>query len=67
MRLRLVAAMLTPLILVGCGVKTNVERPMGAIMQPRQQNLVNPEKDLSKPPRPLGEPGGTTPPYIIGP
>ena len=69
MRWRVVAAGLIPLILLGCGVKTNLERPMGQVMQSQQQrqNLINPQKDPSRPPTPLGEPGGTTQPYTTGP
>jgi hypothetical protein len=66
--LRIVAALLLPLALLACGVKTDLERPMMQVMQPQpQQNLINPQKDPSKPPTTLGEPGGTTPPYPIGP
>ena len=67
MKLRLAAAALIPLTLVGCGVKSDLDRPMGQIVQPQQQSLINPQKDPSKPPLPLGEPGGTTPPYTTGP
>jgi hypothetical protein len=67
MMLRLVAIGLMPLALVGCGVKTNLERPMGEIVRPQQQNPLNPQKDPSRPPTPLGEPGGTTQPYPVGP
>jgi hypothetical protein len=67
MMVRVAVALLTPFTLLACGVKTNVERPMAAIMQTQQQNPVNPEKDPSKPPRILGEPGGTIPPYPTGP
>ena len=67
MRLRVVAAGLIALTLLGCGVKTNLERPMGQVMQPQQQSLINPRKDPSRPPIPLGEPGGTTQPYPTGP
>jgi len=48
------------LALVSCGVKSGLEPPMGQVLQPDQ-------KDPSRPPRPLGEPGGTTPPYPTGP
>jgi hypothetical protein len=67
MMLRLVAIALVPLTLLACGVKTNLERPMVQIVQPQQQNLINPQKDPSRPPTTLGEPGGTTPPYPTGP
>lgn len=58
---------LLALALASCGVKSDLERPMGAVMQPEQQVLQNPRKDPSKPPTVLGEPGGTTPPYTTGP
>jgi hypothetical protein len=68
MILRLAAVALVPLTLLACGVKTDLDRPMMQIMQAQpQQNLINPRKDPSKPPTPLGEPGGTTPPYTTGP
>jgi hypothetical protein len=67
MKLRLVAAVLVPFTVFGCGVKSDLDRPMDQIMQPQQQSLINPQKDPSKPPLPLGEPGGTTPPYPTGP
>ena len=67
MKLRLAAATLVPLMLFGCGVKTELERPMGQIVRPQQQSLINPQKDPSRPPLPLGDPGGTTPPYPTGP
>jgi predicted small lipoprotein YifL len=69
MRLRVVAAGLIPLTLLGCGVKTSLERPMDQIVQQQnqQQNPINPRKDPSRPPIPLGEPGGTTQPYPTGP
>ena len=46
--------------LVSCGVKSGLQPPMGQVLQQDQ-------KDPSRPPRPLGEPGGTTPPYPTGP
>ena len=67
MKLRIVAASLVPLLLIACGVKSDLDRPMGQIVHPQQQSLINPQKDPSKPPIPLGEPGGTTSPYPIGP
>ena len=68
MMLRLVAAGLMPLALLGCGVKNNLDRPMDQIVQPQQyQNPINPQKDPSRPPTPLGEPGGRTQPYSVGP
>ena len=67
MMVRLAAAALVALPLLGCGVKTSLERPMSQVVQPQQQNLVNPQKDPSRPPAPLGEPGGTSAPYPVGP
>ena len=46
--------------LMSCGVKSGLEPPMGQVLQPDQ-------KDPSRPPAPLGVPGGTTPPYPTGP
>jgi hypothetical protein len=57
---RPIAIALIALALVSCGVKSVLERPMGSVRQDEQ-------KDPSKPPVPLGEPGGTTPPYPTGP
>jgi hypothetical protein len=57
---RTIAIALIALALVSCGVKSELERPMGRVLQDEQ-------KDPSKPPVPLGEPGGTTPPYPTGP
>ena len=57
---RAIAVALIALALVSCGVKSVLERPMGSVPQ-------NQQKDPSKPPVPLGEPGGTTPPYPTGP
>lgn len=48
------------LALVSCGVKSGLEAPMGQVLQQGQ-------KDPSRPPVPLGQPGGTTPPYSTGP
>jgi len=45
---------------MSCGVKSGLEPPMGQVLQPDQ-------KDPSRPPRPLDEPGGTTPPYPTSP
>ena len=67
MSLRAVPIVLIALVLVCCGVKSNLDRPMAQVMQPQNQGLQNPQKDPSLPPRPLGEPGGTTPPYTTGP
>ena len=67
MSLRSVPLALLALMLVSCGVKSDLERPVAQIMQPQPPVSQNPQKDSSLPPRPLGEPGGTTPPYVIGP
>jgi hypothetical protein len=48
------------LTLVSCGVKSGLEPPMGTVLQQDQ-------KDPSRPPVPLGQPGGTLPPYPTGP
>ena len=47
-------------VLASCGVKSDLDRPGMRVME-------EPRKDPSKPPVPLGEPGGTTPPYTTGP
>jgi predicted small lipoprotein YifL len=46
--------------LVSCGVKSGLEPPMGQVLQQDQ-------KDPSRPPVVLGQPGGTIPPYPTGP
>jgi predicted small lipoprotein YifL len=48
------------LALVSCGVKSGLEVPTGTVVQQDQ-------KDPSRPPVPLGQPGGTIPPYPTGP
>ena len=48
------------LALVSCGVKSGLEVPMGTVVQQDQ-------KAPSRPPVPLGQPGGTIPPYPTGP
>ena len=60
---RAIVIALTALALGSCGVKSELERPAGTVMQTQ----ANQQKDPSKPPIPLGEPGGTTPPYPTGP
>ena len=55
----LVAAAIA-MALVSCGVKSGLEPPMGTVLQQDQ-------KDPSRPPVPLGQPGGTLPPYPTGP
>ena len=68
MSLRLAPIALIALAAASCGVKSDLERPIGAAMPPQQQQVLqSPRKDPSKPPTPLGEPGGTTPPYTTGP
>jgi predicted small lipoprotein YifL len=67
MNLRFVPIVPIAVALASCGVKSDLERPMGAVMQPTQQVVQSPRKDPSKPPTTLGEPGGTTPPYTTGP
>jgi hypothetical protein len=67
MSLRFAPIVLIALAAASCGVKSDLERPMGSVMQPEKQALQNPRKDPSQPPTPLGEPGGTTPPYTTGP
>jgi len=61
MSLRVPLIGLVSLALSCCGVKSDLERPMSQVLQTQAQ------KDSSKPPTPLGEPGGTTPPYTTGP
>jgi len=48
------------LLLFGCGVKSNLEKPPGPILQME-------EKDPSRPPVVLGEPTRVIPPYPTGP
>ena len=66
MSLRILSFASIALALASCGVKTDLDRPMVQLVQQRPA-LQNPQKDASKPPVPLGEPGGTTPPYTTGP
>ncbi|HMI95104.1 MAG TPA: hypothetical protein VK479_01240 [Micropepsaceae bacterium] len=60
MSTRILLAASIALALVSCGVKSELERPMGQVLQQDR-------KDPSRPPVPLGQPGGTTPPYPTGP
>jgi hypothetical protein len=60
MSLRLLLGFAIALGLISCGVKSDLQRPN---MEVTQQG----EKDYSKPPVPLGDPGGTTSPYPTGP
>ena len=61
MSTRALAVAAIALALVSCGVKSGLEAPMGQVLQQMDQ------KDPSRPPVPLGQPGGTTPPYPTGP
>jgi hypothetical protein len=66
MRAALIALIALPLL--SCGVKSDLERPMGQVIErPMGQVLQNDSRDASKPPVPLGAPGGRTPPYPTGP
>jgi hypothetical protein len=60
MSTRAVLVGLIAVALAPCGVKSDLEHPMSQVLQKEQ-------KDPSRPPVPLGEPGGTTPPYSTGP
>jgi hypothetical protein len=51
---------LVSLSLLSCGVKSALDLPSGAMPEKKQQ-------DPSRPPKPLGESGGTTLPYPTGP
>jgi hypothetical protein len=55
-----VVAALAALLLGACGVKSDLLRPAGPVLRDEA-------RDASKPPVPLGEPGGNTPPYSTGP
>ena len=63
MAMRLSLAILITLSLLGCGVKSDLERPNEQVLSRDARE----EKDPSKPPRPLGQTGGTTPTYSTGP
>jgi len=58
--LRSISIAFLSLGLLSCGVKSNLDLPSGAMADKSQQ-------DPSKPPKPLGESGGTTLPYPTGP
>jgi len=60
MILRWICVALCSLALLSCGVKSMLDLPSGAMPDKTQQ-------DPSKPPKPLGESGGTTLPYPTGP
>ena len=47
-------------LLGSCGVKTNLEKPPGPVLQMQA-------KDPSRPPVTLGEPTRVVPPYTTGP
>jgi hypothetical protein len=68
MSMRAAAIALIALPLLSCGVKSDLERPMGQVIERAPaQVLQSDRRDPSKPPVPLGAPGGTTPPYPTGP
>jgi putative lipoprotein len=54
------AITLLALTLLGCGVKSDPQRPSETMMQKEP-------KDPSKPPVPLGDPTRAIPPYTTGP
>ena len=60
MRTGLILAGVVPLLLSACGVKSNLEKPPGPVLQMEQ-------KDPSRPPVILGEPTRVIPPYPTGP
>ena len=59
MATRLTIAALIALSLSCCGVKSDLERPNQQVLSKDARE----EKDPSRPPRPLGQTGGTTPTY----
>jgi hypothetical protein len=60
MTARIALALFVSFALVSCGVKSDLERPSGEVLKDHRT-------DPSKPPIPLGDPGGTIPPYPTGP
>lgn len=60
MRAGLILASVVSLLLSACGVKSNLEKPPGTVLQMEQ-------KDPSRPPVILGEPTRVIPPYPTGP
>ena len=60
MTVRIVFAAMIALAIAGCGVKSQLDRPSGEVMNDRGKNPA-------RPPVSLGEPGGTLPPYPTGP
>ena len=66
MIVRIALALIVSIALAGCGVKSDLERPAAQVMNaPAMTKDTRP--DPSKPPIPLGDPGGTIPPYPTGP
>ena len=55
-----IAVALISFTLLGCGVKSDLQRPAEPMLQKES-------KDPSKPPVPLGDPTKPTPPYTTGP
>jgi hypothetical protein len=60
MKKGMAAGIVLALGLAACGVKSDLERPDGQVLNDHRP-------DPSKPPIPLGDPGGTLPPYPTGP
>lgn len=60
MRTGLILASVVALLLSACGVKSNLEKPPGPVLQMEQ-------RDPSRPPVVLGEPTRVIPPYPTGP
>jgi hypothetical protein len=60
MRKGLILAGAMALLLSACGVKSNLEKPPGPVLQMEQ-------RDPSRPPVVLGEPTRVIPPYPTGP
>ena len=60
MRVALIFALGFSVPLASCGVKSNLEKPPGTVLQME-------EKDPSRPPVVLGEPTRVIPPYPTGP
>lgn len=60
MKAAVILPALVAVAMSGCGVKSNLEKPPGPILQMDQ-------KDPSRPPVILGEPTRVIPPYPTGP
>jgi hypothetical protein len=60
MKAGLILASVIAVLLSACGVKSNLEKPVGTVLQMEQ-------KDPSRPPVVLGEPTRVIPPYPTGP